>query len=291
MAASPHPRAAGVVAVGGFVTGPRLPRRPRDEVGGFLSPTTIDGAFVCPRMISGNTDASATRSPVTPRTRSSGSTTEPASDPILAVEVGWYSVCESVRSAISSWESESSEPPAGAYVFVPRAEANASWPRIVRAIREAAQHRRDVRGVCEVIRVDHRLRERVRRSGASPSRGSSAAGAPVRSRVRGPAAARGPRRHRRPSEQDLEVRQGEGGVGLHEAVRLGDVRREHALAAQEVFHELADPLRREERPAGGLDRIEGGEVVAEIPTDLRRGDEDRNAVPLQLLRVARCRTA
>jgi hypothetical protein len=53
------------------------------------SPMTTDGAWVWPRMISGITEASATRRQWTPRTRSSGSTTEASSSPIRAVDVGW----------------------------------------------------------------------------------------------------------------------------------------------------------------------------------------------------------
>lgn len=53
------------------------------------SPMTMAAALVCPRMICGITDASATRSPSIPRTRRSGSTTEPSSAPIRAVPVGW----------------------------------------------------------------------------------------------------------------------------------------------------------------------------------------------------------
>ena len=50
-----------------------------------FSAIMIVAAFVLPRVIVGITDASATRSPSVPWTRSSGSTTEP----IAHVEVGW----------------------------------------------------------------------------------------------------------------------------------------------------------------------------------------------------------
>jgi hypothetical protein len=70
--------------------GLNLPRpQPRRINSAATSPITIAGAFVWPRMTVGITDASATRSPSTPRTRSSGSTTESASVPMRAVPTGW----------------------------------------------------------------------------------------------------------------------------------------------------------------------------------------------------------
>jgi hypothetical protein len=53
-----------------------------------FSPISTLGAWVWPRMIVGITDASATRSPSTPRTRSSGSTTLASSLPIRHVPTG-----------------------------------------------------------------------------------------------------------------------------------------------------------------------------------------------------------
>ena len=80
-----------------------------------FSPMTIDTAWVCPRMMSGITDASATRRPCTPRTRNSSSTTEAASVPIRAVPTGWYSVCAAVSSAVPSRSSRLIvSPPSGA---------------------------------------------------------------------------------------------------------------------------------------------------------------------------------
>jgi hypothetical protein len=52
------------------------------------SPIMIVAALVLPEMTVGMIEASATRSPVTPRTLSSGSTTAIASIPILQVLVG-----------------------------------------------------------------------------------------------------------------------------------------------------------------------------------------------------------
>ena len=46
------------------------------------------GALMVPPMRSGNTDASTTRSPCVPRTRSSGSTTAMASVPMRQVPAG-----------------------------------------------------------------------------------------------------------------------------------------------------------------------------------------------------------
>ena len=53
------------------------------------SATMIVGAFVFPPGMTGMTDASATRSPSTPWTRRSGSTTAMSSDPIRHVPTGW----------------------------------------------------------------------------------------------------------------------------------------------------------------------------------------------------------
>ena len=49
----------------------------------------IAGALVLPPGISGMIDASATRRPSTPRTRSCSSTTESSSVPIRQVPTGW----------------------------------------------------------------------------------------------------------------------------------------------------------------------------------------------------------
>ena len=48
-------------------------------------PITIAGAFVFPETIRGMIEVSATRSPVTPRTRNSGSNTAASSEPMRAV--------------------------------------------------------------------------------------------------------------------------------------------------------------------------------------------------------------
>ncbi|MCY1216284.1 hypothetical protein D9M72_281560 [compost metagenome] len=54
-----------------------------------FSPIMIAGALVLPPTSVGITEASATRSPSRPRTRSSGSTTAMSSIPILQVPTGW----------------------------------------------------------------------------------------------------------------------------------------------------------------------------------------------------------
>jgi membrane protease YdiL (CAAX protease family) len=53
------------------------------------SPIIIAGAFVFPPVMAGMTEASATRSPSTPSTRSSGSTTARSSVPIRQVPTAW----------------------------------------------------------------------------------------------------------------------------------------------------------------------------------------------------------
>ena len=54
-----------------------------------FSATAMVGALVLPRGTDGKIDASTTRRPSTPRTRSSGSTTARSSTPIRHVLVGW----------------------------------------------------------------------------------------------------------------------------------------------------------------------------------------------------------
>jgi hypothetical protein len=79
-------RAAGVlVPVAGLVPAEIGQARIRSAA---FSPISTLGACVCPRMIDGITDASATRSPSTPRTRSCGSTTLASSRPIRQVPTG-----------------------------------------------------------------------------------------------------------------------------------------------------------------------------------------------------------
>lgn len=53
------------------------------------APMNILGAWVCPRTSTGMIEASATRRPRTPRTRSCGSTTLFSSEPIRQVPAGW----------------------------------------------------------------------------------------------------------------------------------------------------------------------------------------------------------
>ena len=66
-----------------------LPQPPGARIrSAAFSPISTLGAWVCPRMIVGITDASATRSPSTPRTRNCGSTTLASSPPIRQVPTG-----------------------------------------------------------------------------------------------------------------------------------------------------------------------------------------------------------
>ena len=70
---------------GAQITGQVRAERTRSAA---FSPISTDGAWVWPRMIVGITDASATRNPATPRTRSAGSTTLASSAPIRHVPTG-----------------------------------------------------------------------------------------------------------------------------------------------------------------------------------------------------------
>lgn len=65
--------------------------RPRIRSAAFSAIMTV-GACVFPLTIVGMTEASTTRKPATPLTRSSPSTTEAASAPIRQVPVGWNTV-------------------------------------------------------------------------------------------------------------------------------------------------------------------------------------------------------
>ena len=85
MEMSPRRRGAG--------TRPAMAERQRDSCDSLMkseqrSPIMTAGAWVLPRMTVGITDVSAMRSPSTPCTRSFGSTTPSAGDPIRAVHDG-----------------------------------------------------------------------------------------------------------------------------------------------------------------------------------------------------------
>src|SRR5204862_7095229 len=69
-----------------------------------FSPIIIDGALVLPDVSVGMIEASATRRPAMPWTRSCASTTAIGSDPILQVPTGWYVVSAAflTQSSISS---------------------------------------------------------------------------------------------------------------------------------------------------------------------------------------------
>jgi hypothetical protein len=53
----------------------------------------MTGALVLPETMAGMIEASATRRPCTPRTRSRASTTAIASSPMRQVPAGWKMVC------------------------------------------------------------------------------------------------------------------------------------------------------------------------------------------------------
>ena len=63
-----------------------------------FSAIIIVGALVLPLTIAGITDASTMRSPSTPRTRKSPSTTDAASAPIRHYTTGWNTVGAVVRT-------------------------------------------------------------------------------------------------------------------------------------------------------------------------------------------------
>jgi hypothetical protein len=71
------------------------------------SPIMMAEACVWPRWMRGMIDTSATRSPSTPRTRSSGSTTDDASAPMRQVPTGWYRVSARSRANAASESSSS----------------------------------------------------------------------------------------------------------------------------------------------------------------------------------------
>ena len=62
----------------------------------------IVGALVLPDGSVGITDASTTRRPSTPRTRSCGSTTDASSLPMRQVPIGWYTVSARARTKSTS---------------------------------------------------------------------------------------------------------------------------------------------------------------------------------------------
>ena len=67
-------------------TGGGVPARTRSAA---RSPMIMAAVFVLAETIDGITDASATRSPRTPRTRSDGSTTASGPTPMRHVPTGW----------------------------------------------------------------------------------------------------------------------------------------------------------------------------------------------------------
>src|SRR5690625_5011036 len=69
------------------------------------------GAFVLPRGTTGMTDASMTRRPSIPRTRSSESTTASSPEPIAQVPTGWYRVCVFARTRSRRSSSDGSRRP------------------------------------------------------------------------------------------------------------------------------------------------------------------------------------
>jgi DNA-binding MarR family transcriptional regulator len=97
---------------------------PADDRSAARSPIIIDAAFVLPPTMFGMIDASATRSPATPRTRSVGSTTARSSVPIRHVPTGWYTpdALRRTNSARSGpWRSEPGN------ISRPTCDAIAGW--------------------------------------------------------------------------------------------------------------------------------------------------------------------
>ena len=118
------------------------------------------GAWVWPRVIRGITDASTTRSPSRPRTRSWQSTTAASSLPMRQVPTGWNAVWACSRMNVASCASSSTLPEPGGHG---RADVRAQRCGIEYLLGDAQPDDEvaQVRLGGEVARVDDRRLRRV----------------------------------------------------------------------------------------------------------------------------------
>ena len=213
-----------------------------------FSPIMTLGACVWPRMIVGMIEASATRRPSTPRTRSCGSTTLASSLPIRQVPDG---VIQRVRHRRRAPARGSRRParsrPAGRAIppSSPRIVGDCAMRAVIRRPSISAARSAPV-VVGQVPRIDDRLGQRIGR----PQRDRAPAARLEQDRPHHDGV---PRvrladalvEERRGGEDQLEVRQLEVVAAADESVGLADVRGQHAAPPDEVVEQLraASPRR------------------------------------------------